>query len=353
MKSSALQPVNRFGCAEPNLLLWLVCFYGLSHILFLMPVIRQMVGTWSEVVANPRYLLGDAVIIVLLYTWFNRIPEAGKAFRTIWRFGRQLLIAVYLWSAACLVWLNHGALLNTDHRYFGPVGLLLIIDFLAIAYLILSSQVKAVFAEFPAADQVERQRDANAELASAKRQMLEEAKITAPIAADNTAVAEQEARLRALITQDPNNALAWFELGVMAYGALKKDQALVLMRKAHSYDAQNPIILRSLCELTRQHARVAEAVRYGQEAVALAPNDEIAHLNLALALTDYKDPDKALTHYHRVIHVNPHNVQAWLNLGVLLAEQNRKQDALAALDAVLLIEPGQPQAKAIKNRLQS
>ncbi len=351
MKNS-VQSVNRFGCAEPGTVLWCIQFYALSHILFLMPVIRQMVGSWSELAANPRYLVGDALVIVLLYTWFNRIPEAGPAFRTIWRFGRQLLIGVYLWSAACLIWLNLAAFSNIDHRHFTPVVLLLIIDLMVITYLAMSPRVKTVFAEFPAADQAERQRDANTELASTKRQMFDDAKLAVPIVADNTPAAEHEGRLRTLVATEPTNAIAWFELSVMAYGQHKNDQAILLMKRALLCDTKNAAILRSLCELYRQEGRVVEAVQYGREAIALAPEDEIAHLNLALALTDYKDPDTALTHYHRVLNANPRNILAWLNMAVLLAQQNRREDALAALDAVLLIEPEQPQVQILKEQLR-
>lgn len=327
--------------------------YALRHILYLMPVIRQMLGGWTEVEAHVWFLPGDFLTIVLFYTWFNRIPEAGLGFRSIWRYGRALLAFAYLWSALILLWLNRAALFNSDHRHFVAVVAILALDLLVIAYLLKSSQVRAVFASFPPPDQAEHLKAAAAQSASTKRQLMESAKLAAPIAADSSQEAEKETQLRAMLVAEPTSAMAWFELGVLAYQCQKADQSLALMRKAHSCDAQNPIILRSLCELSRQQGRVAEALRYGREAVELAPNDEIAHLNLALALTDYKDPDKALTHYHRVIDVNPHNVQAWLNLGVLLAQQNRNQDALAAIDAVLLIEPGQPQAKAIKNRLQS
>lgn len=351
MKKIAVQPVNRFGCAEPTLLLWLVCFYGLSHILFLMPVIRQMVGAWSEVSANPLYLSGDIIAVVLLYTWFNRIPEAGRGFRLIWQYGEGLLILAYLWSAGCLFWLNKAVLLNSDHRHFAAVVFLLALDLAIIVYLLRSPQVKAVFASFPPPDQAEQLIAAARESANAKRQLMESAKLAVPITAVVSPEDVQESQLREKLASDPTNAMAWFELGVLAYQHQKPDQSLGLMRKAHSFDPQNPVVLRSLCELSRQQGRVADAVRYGREAVALAPEDEIVHLNLALALTDFKDLDAALTHYHRVLDINPHHIQAWMNLAVLLAQQNRREDALTALEAVLFIDPDYDGAQTIKAKI--
>lgn len=346
------QKPDRLVYADPTVFLGLLLVYALRHILYLMPVVRQMLGSWTEVEADAWFLPGDFVAIILFYTWFNRIPEAGSGFRVIWRYGRQLLMLVYLWSAGCLVWLNKAALLNPDHRHFSETVVLLALDLFVIAYLWRSPQIKAVFASFPAPDQAEQLKAAAVESANAKRQLMEEAKLVAPITVDGSPEAAQENHLRALITAEPTNAMAWFELGVLAYQQQKPDQSLVLMRKALTCDTQNAIILRSLCELNRQQGRVADAVRYGQEAVTLAPDDEIAHLNLALALTGHKDPDAALTHYHRVIDTNPRNVQAWLNMAVLLAQQGRRDDAVVALDAVLLIEPGNVQAKGLRKQLQ-
>lgn len=336
---------------ESSRLVLLIALFALRHLLFLMPVIRQMLGSWTEVDANTWFLLGDFVAVVLLYTWFNRIPEAGRGFRLIWQLGRKLLVFAYLWSAGCLIWLNKPTLLNTEHRHFAAAVLLLALDLVIVAYLFRSYQVKAVFAIFPPPDQNEQLKAAATESTNARRQLMESAKLAIPIAAEGSPEAVQESQLRAMIAAEPTNAMAWFELGVLAYQHQKADQSLAMMRKAHSFDAQSPVVLRSLCELSRQQGRVADAVRFGKEAVALAPADEIAQLNLALALTDYRDPESALTHYHRVIDVNPHNIQAWLNMGVLLVQQNRQEDAIAAIDAVLLLEPGHSHAQAIRKTI--
>ena len=340
-------------CVQPNMLLVLCSTCALRHVFFLMPVIRQMLGGWTELEASLWFLPSDLVAVVLIYIWFNRIPAAGQGFRAIWRYGRELLVAAYLWSALCLIWLNRSALLNSDHRHFVAAVAILSLDLLAIAYLLRSSKVKAVFASFPPSDQADQLKAAAAESANAKRQLMESAKLAVPIATDGSPEAEKETRLRKMLASDPTNAMAWFELGVMAYQHSKHDQSRAFMNKALAYDAQNPIILRSLCELSRQNGMVKEAVRYGRNAVALAPEDEIAQLNLALALTDAKEIDTAITHYHRVLDLNPHHLQAWLNLSALLAQRNRKEDALAALDAVLLIDPNQANALSLKQKLIS
>lgn len=101
----------------------------------------------------------------------------------------------------------------------------------------------------------------------------------------------------------------------------------------------------------RQKGRLDRALSYGEQAVTLAPNDEIARLNLAQVLVDRKKPERAISEYHRFIELNPHHVQTWMNLAVLLHQQGRGVDAMIALDAVLLIEPGNEQAQTMKKHV--
>ncbi|WP_162049983.1 tetratricopeptide repeat protein [Fluviibacter phosphoraccumulans] len=349
-----LMPIRRLHhdvYVGPPVLIWLFLLYALRHTFYLMPVIRQMLGNWSELEANPWFLPGDFVTVVLLYTWFNRIPEAGPVLRGIWRYGRSLLMFAYLWSAACLIGLNWRLIINPEHRHFDAVMVLLALDLLVIAYLVLSQQVKAVFADFPAPDQAEQLKAAAIEAVNAKRKLRESALLAAPIATDESPLVAKEAQLRQLLTTEPTNAMAWFELGVLAYQKQKPDHAMTLIRKALECDAQNPIVLRSLCELCRQQGKLVDAVRYGKEAITFAPQDEIAHLNLALAYTDIKNPIAATEHYHRVIDANPHNLQAWLNLAASLAQQKRYRDALVAVDAVLMVQPNQQQAQMLRKNI--
>jgi len=334
MQSPCLGAVIR-----PNFTVVVTLIYALRHFFYLMPVIRQILGDWTEVEVSVWFLLGDAAAIALVYTWFNRIPEAGPAFRTIWRSGRLLLIFAYLWSAGILLWFNRTVLISTEHRHYSVAIALFTVDLLAIAYLWTSPHIKAVFASFPASDTADQLKAAAAESASAKRQLIEEARLAVPVTQEGSSESLHESELRSLIESHPEHAMAWFELGVLAYQQQKTVQSQALMRKALLCDANNPIILRSLCELYRQQGRLSEALRYGKQAVIAAPKDEIAHLNLALALTDNKEYESALTHYHRVIDTNPKNLQAWSNLATLLMHLKRQGDAQAAIEALLLIAP--------------
>lgn len=342
--------VNRFGCAEPGALLWAILLYGVSNSLYLMPVIRQMLGPWSELLASPLYLVSDALMAVLLYTWFNRIPESGTGYRWIWRQGRWILLSSYAWSLAVLLWANQAVILRADHRHFDALLILAAIDIAVLAYLLGSQRLRAVFAEFPEPIDPAEQRAAVKAKATARQQFVQEARLSASIAR----TAEQEAietHWRAETLKEPDAALPWLELGVLAYQCGQVEQAQTLMERALDCEPQNPVVLRNLCELLRQQKRLSRAIEYGEQAVSLAPNDEITRLNLAQALVDDKKLDRAIAEYHRVLELNPQHVQTWMNLAVLLLKQGRKADAQAALEALLLIDPGNEQVIVLRNQM--
>lgn len=326
----------------------LILLYGFRPILYLMPVIRQMLGPWTELEANAWYLPASLVSVLLLYTWFNRIPEAGAFWRWVWRWGRWFLLGAYGWSAGVLLWLNAPVLLRPDHRHFEALLILLLIDLAAMGYLLRSVAVHRVFAEFPQPLDAAAVREAANAKAQERQRFARAVRLDAPVALTDEQ-AQIEAYWRAEAAKNPSQALPWLELGVLAYQCGKTEQALTFMEQAHDCEPENPLVLRNLCELLRQKGRLSKAIAYGQQAVGLAPNDEIARLNLAQALVDDKKLDQAITEYHRVIDLNPHHVQTWLNLAVLLVQQGRKVDAEVALDAVLLIHPGHEQAMSIKN----
>ncbi|MCL2881798.1 MAG: tetratricopeptide repeat protein [Coriobacteriia bacterium] len=81
-------------------------------------------------------------------------------------------------------------------------------------------------------------------------------------------------------------------------------------------------------------ARFKDAVPYLRKAYSLKPTDTSVANSYVLALAYSGDPTQALAVAREVTTKNPNDAEAWLNLGVLLANsdtQNAKADAIAAL----------------------
>lgn len=329
-----------------GLSLWYLVFPIFSF----APVIRQMLGSWTELEASAWSLPASLVGVLLIYTAFNRVPEAGSFLRWVWKWGRWLLVGAYVWSALALLTLNAPVLLRADHRHFDAMLVLLSINLLAVGYLLLSASARHFFANFPTADAVAAQEAAVKMQAQDRQRFMRDAQLASPVA--QTPEQEHvESHWRAEIKRDERQALPWLELGVLAYQCGKGTQALALMEQALQCETNNPIILRNLCELYRQQKQLARATDLGIRAVELAPTDTVARLNLAQVYVDAGRADQALNQYHRVLEFDPQDVQTWFNMAVLLFRQGRRLDAAEALDAVLLIDPLHEHARSLKNSL--
>ncbi|MFO0837939.1 MAG: tetratricopeptide repeat protein [Phycisphaerae bacterium] len=76
-----------------------------------------------------------------------------------------------------------------------------------------------------------------------------------------------------------------------------------------------------------------------QDALNHAPNSPRAHNNLALALADLGQSEKAIAHYREAIRLNPRYPYAYSNLGNLLFRQGRVADALLLYAEAVRLKP--------------
>jgi hypothetical protein len=83
-----------------------------------------------------------------------------------------------------------------------------------------------------------------------------------------------------------------------------------LVEQALEAGGDHPVYLRNLCELRRQADDAAGAVQAGRRAVAMAPQDTIARLNLAMAEQDALELDAAGANAATVLATEPDNASA-------------------------------------------
>ena len=74
---------------------------------------------------------------------------------------------------------------------------------------------------------------------------------------------------------------------------------------------------------------LANAIRYLQQACALAPANASPHYNLAIALAATGHPQEAIESYRRTIAIDPREPDAHNNLGLLLAQSGQLSEAEA------------------------
>lgn len=75
----------------------------------------------------------------------------------------------------------------------------------------------------------------------------------------------------------------------------------------------------------------------------LAPDNDMACFNLALALNEVKNFDEAIKYYKEAILLNPNKIEAFLNLGLLLEVGNLKE-SVNCFNIAISLEPNNPKA---------
>jgi tetratricopeptide (TPR) repeat protein len=359
---------DRFYRLKVPFLLWLAMLYGLAPAAFLIPQARSAADLWGELLGDWRMVPACLPILLVMVAAGYRVPETGRWMRSAWRYGRQLMLAGYLGSAAVFVVLHRQVLASVDHLLF-PVALsILLLDAAAIAYLFGSHLLRDLFADFPEAGDREIARVAPVAAAHAAAPgALIHAELVAGAAALEAAappgqgpaqamrvaarqilenrLAEGERSYRQLLAEWPNFSPAWHELGLLAVRLDKMPEAAALVRQAAAFDSGNALYQRNLCEIYRRLGRLPEALRAGQNATRLAPADADAHYNLALARADARRPQEALASYRQAVHLNPAHVQAWNNIGVLLRQLGNDQAARFAYAEALRLQPGHAEAR--------
>jgi Tfp pilus assembly protein PilF len=132
-----------------------------------------------------------------------------------------------------------------------------------------------------------------------------------------------------------NRAAALRDLGRPAEALAALDQALAL-QPDHALALNNRGV--ALIDLRRP----GEAAQCFERAVALKPDyaDALNNLGKALASLDpAPDPEVSLAAFERAIALRPDYAEAWDNRGVLLAELGRLDEAVAAIEQAIRLQP--------------
>ncbi len=116
-----------------------------------------------------------------------------------------------------------------------------------------------------------------------------------------------EALCRKMLAVDPRHTGALNTLALIAFQVGNTYEAIKLMVQAAESQPQNHGIRRNLCELYRRAGKVNEAIREGEEAIRLAPDDVESNYNLGVALqTKEEQPSTGSTSKCGVVRFQEH-----------------------------------------------
>jgi tetratricopeptide (TPR) repeat protein len=157
-----------------------------------------------------------------------------------------------------------------------------------------------------------------------------------------------EPLLRKVVADDPENYVAWFDLGFLQNALGKPDESIAAYRKSV---AAKPDVFESNLNLGLQLAKSGnpEAEHFLRAATQLKPTGHVAEgqarawISLAHVIESDK-PDEAVAAYRQAALLQPKDPEPRLSAGLLLEKQNKFADAESEYKQALAIDPGSSDA---------
>jgi tetratricopeptide (TPR) repeat protein len=154
---------------------------------------------------------------------------------------------------------------------------------------------------------------------------------------------EAEALLRKALENDPENYVAWFDLGFVENALGKTDDSIAAYRKSVSAE---PDVFESNLNLGLQLAKSGQpdAEQFLRAATQLKPTSHMAEgkarawISLAHVIEATK-PDDAIAAYRQAALLQPKDPEPHLAAGLLLEKQNQFSDAESEYQQALAINP--------------
>jgi tetratricopeptide (TPR) repeat protein/V8-like Glu-specific endopeptidase len=119
-----------------------------------------------------------------------------------------------------------------------------------------------------------------------------------------------------------------FERGNAAQDARNYAEAEAIWRQVIRRDPNNILAYNNLGNLLRDRGRYEEAIEVYQQTISINPNNVLAYNNLGITLGRQRKYEEAIKVYQQTISINPNNILAYNNLGNLLRDRGRYEEAI-------------------------
>jgi tetratricopeptide (TPR) repeat protein len=165
-------------------------------------------------------------------------------------------------------------------------------------------------------------------------------------------------RFKGALADDPDLEGAHYGLAKALKAQEKNAEAQVEFRQAAALIQRQSDAIRS-SHLSNQSLELAKegdfpgAIRSAREALALAPENAIAHHNLGLLLADSGDLGSAILELRKAISLAPLQVSSYVNLSRMQEKTNDHDGAIDSLRQAVLLSPADRQLEARLKALQT
>jgi protein O-GlcNAc transferase len=142
-----------------------------------------------------------------------------------------------------------------------------------------------------------------------------------------------------VLVADTHNAAALYSLTVIAMQAGDSAQALALAARGVQHNPQFAPLRYVLGAVLQALDRKEEALQSFDAALALQPDNVEALLNSGVLLRNMFRHADALERFNRIVAIDPNHVTALGNFGILLTEFKQSEQAIAAFERLLALAP--------------
>ncbi|MGB8278336.1 MAG: tetratricopeptide repeat protein [Methylovirgula sp.] len=138
-----------------------------------------------------------------------------------------------------------------------------------------------------------------------------------------------------VLAAEPDNAVAWHHLGLIAHVGGDHAAAADHVGKAIAFKPDYVQAFSNLAAIHRAMRNFTAAAASAEQAIALDPHFAPAHSNLGNVREDQGDFEGALAAYREAYRRDPHFVEAHTNAAELLRKLKRHEEGLAICDAIV------------------
>lgn len=142
----------------------------------------------------------------------------------------------------------------------------------------------------------------------------------------------------------PDQAEAWYQLGMIAFGANSIDLAVAAYQKVLSLRPDSADAANNLGGALQRQGKINETIVQFRLACRLRPEWSVSQYNLGLALIAARQMDQAIEALQTATKLEPPLPQAWNDLGSAFRVTGRLEQSVAAYRQAITIQPEYSQA---------
>ncbi|OUL35186.1 hypothetical protein BV372_11700 [Nostoc sp. T09] len=150
---------------------------------------------------------------------------------------------------------------------------------------------------------------------------------------------EAEAIWHRVLRIDPNNFVAYYNLGCALYKQKKLEQAIAAYEKAIQLNPKNADAYVGMADALFSQKKLEQAIAAYKKAIQLNPKNADVYLALGVVLYEQNKPEQAIAAYEKAIQINPEKADSYVFVLILLYGQKNPELLIAIYEKAIQLNP--------------